>query len=151
MYFADPNSPCSGDRVENAKKLLRQYFPRARTSARSAEPTWTPAGVLEKGSIGRPAARFARWVFGTLGLLVLALTALVPKLAGNEPSLSTQQDRGLLIHWQAAPGTSLQEMTRITGVVMTELQGIPGQQGGAPIWLGPDGRPVGQRQYGEIR
>ena len=84
-------------------------------------------GVLEKrfdrsarGSI-RP-----RWVFGALAVLALALTALVPQLAGHKPMLPALQDRDVLIHWQAAPGTSLQEMSRITGVATRELQGISG-------------------------
>src|SRR6476619_5105170 len=35
------------------------------------------------------------------------------------------QDRDLLIHWSAAPGTSLQEMTRITGAA-AELRAVSG-------------------------
>jgi len=85
------------------------------------------AGVLERGfdRSARGSVR-PRWVFGTLAVLALALTTLVPQLGSNEPVLPPLQDRDLLIHWEAAPGTSLQEMTRITDAAAAELRGISG-------------------------
>jgi Cu/Ag efflux pump CusA len=69
--------------------------------------------------VGRP-----RWALGIWGAL-LALGLAVLPLAGHAmiPSL---QDRDLLIHWEAAPGTSLPEMNRVTGLVVQELRTIPG-------------------------
>jgi Cu/Ag efflux pump CusA len=67
-----------------------------------------------------------RWVFGSLAVLTLAMVALVPQLERGEAMLPAMQDRDLLIHWDAAPGTSLQEMTRITGAAAGELRGISG-------------------------
>ena len=37
------------------------------------------------------------------------------------------QDRDLLIHWEAAPGTSLPEMNRITALVARSYETIPGR------------------------
>jgi Cu/Ag efflux pump CusA len=69
--------------------------------------------------IRRPRWAFIIWA----GLLVLGLAVL--PLAGRSmvPSLT---ERDLLIHWDGAPGTSLPEMDRITGLVVQELGSIPG-------------------------
>jgi Cu/Ag efflux pump CusA len=65
-------------------------------------------------------------LFGTLGVLALALVALVPQLMAGGAMLPSLQDRDLLIQWRAAPGTSLTEMTRITAAAAAELRGLPG-------------------------
>jgi CzcA family heavy metal efflux pump len=68
--------------------------------------------------------RRPRWALGIwAGLLALGLAVL--PLAGHAmiPSL---QDQDMLIHWEGAPGTSLPEMNRVTGLVVQELQAIPG-------------------------
>jgi Cu/Ag efflux pump CusA len=79
--------------------------------------------------------RFDRWarpflgrsrLLGTVAVLVAATAALVPQLLVHGPMLPSLQDRDLLIRWQAAPGTSLTEMTRITGTVASELRGVAG-------------------------
>jgi Cu/Ag efflux pump CusA len=85
------------------------------------------AAVLERGfdRVARGSVR-PRWVFGTLAVLAVAMIALVPQLTRSTTVLPALQDRDLLIHWQAAPGTSLTEMTRITDAAAAELRGISG-------------------------
>ena len=68
----------------------------------------------------RPAPLYA----GVALLMVAAVTAL--PLLGGRPLVPTLRDRDLLIHWQAAPGTSLTEMNRITARASRELRTIPG-------------------------
>ncbi len=60
------------------------------------------------------------------GVLVLALLAIIPQATGNSPLLPALQDRNLLLHVQALPGTSLIEMDRITAAAGNELQALPG-------------------------
>jgi Cu/Ag efflux pump CusA len=69
--------------------------------------------------VGRP-----RWALGIWGALVALGLAVLP-LTGNA-MLPSLQDRDLLIHWEGAPGTSLPEMNRVTGLAVQELQAIPG-------------------------
>jgi len=66
-----------------------------------------------------------RWAYRTVAILLAVGFAAIPQLDGRSlvPSL---QDRNLLIHWEAAPGTSLPEMTRITTAATRELRSIPG-------------------------
>src|SRR5712691_8709950 len=59
------------------------------------------------------------------GVLVIALVAIIPQ-AGNGSLLPALQDRNLLLHVQALPGTSLIEMDRITAAAGNELQTLPG-------------------------
>jgi Cu/Ag efflux pump CusA len=68
----------------------------------------------------RPAPLYA----GVALLMVAAVTVL--PLLGGRPLVPTLRDRDLLIHWQAAPGTSLTEMNRITARASRELRTIPG-------------------------
>ena len=65
-------------------------------------------------------------LFSTLGVLVVAMVALVPQLIDRGPMLPSLQDRDLLVQWQAAPATSLTEMSRITNAAAAELRGLPG-------------------------
>ncbi len=69
--------------------------------------------------VGRP-----RWALGIWGALVALGLAVLP-LTGNA-MLPSLQDRDLLTHWEGAPGTSLPEMNRVTGLAVQELQAIPG-------------------------
>ena len=50
------------------------------------------------------------------------------------------QDRDLLIHWEAAPGTSLPEMNRITTLVSQELERFPACATSAPTSGAPSPR-----------
>ncbi len=67
-------------------------------------------------------------VFGTLAVLTVALVALVPLLRTHDDALPTLQDRNVLVHWAAAPGTSLTEMSRITAAAGAQLRALAGVQ-----------------------
>jgi Cu/Ag efflux pump CusA len=72
--------------------------------------------------LGRP-----RWAFATAGVLLVVGVAVVPFLTTRAP-LPTPQDRNVLVHWEAVPGTSLTEMDRITAAASRDLRAIPGVQ-----------------------
>src|SRR5580704_9612372 len=78
--------------------------------------------IFDRGfaAIARP-----RRALALAGVLVLALLAIIPQ-AGNGSLLPALQDRNLLLHVQALPGTSLTEMDRITAAAGNELQTLPG-------------------------
>src|SRR6201987_5615962 len=102
--------------------------------------------LLLRGPNGRGARRPGRLVRGTrrifdrgvaaiarphrawalAGVLALALLAIIPQTGGNSSLLPALQDRNLLLHVEAAPGTSLIEMDRITATAGNELQTLPG-------------------------
>jgi Cu/Ag efflux pump CusA len=87
--------------------------------------SWADRAVALLGPVmaGRP------WR-ACLAALVLAVTAglaVLPQLGGpGRTPLPIPQDRHLLVHWQAAPGTSLPEMTRITDRIVRELRTVGG-------------------------
>ena len=94
-------------------------------------PRPSPLSRLASGAFERTVPRFAgrtRWLSAVVALLLalpmLALVAL-PR-DGASSLLPSPQDRSLLIHWEAAPGTSLQEMVRITKAAVRELGSVPG-------------------------
>ena len=58
-------------------------------------------------------------------LAVLALLVL-PTRAGRPGDTRPAQDRSLVVDLQAAPGTALAEMNRITTVAAAELSGLAG-------------------------
>src|SRR5205823_6094175 len=60
------------------------------------------------------------------GVLVLALLAIIPQTSGNGSLLPALQDRNLLLHIQALPGTSLTEMDRIAAAAGNELKTLSG-------------------------
>ena len=70
-------------------------------------------------------ARRPRWAYATLAILLLAACAAAPQLGGGS-LFPSPQDRSLLIHWDAAPGTSLPEMVRVTTAATRELSAVPG-------------------------
>src|SRR4029077_16521998 len=78
--------------------------------------------IFDRGfaAIARPGRAWA-----LAGVLVLALLAIIPQ-TGNASLLPALQDRTLLLHVQALPGTSLVEMDRITAAAGNELQTLPG-------------------------
>jgi Cu/Ag efflux pump CusA len=61
---------------------------------------------------------------------VAALVGLltVPQSAGLAPALPSFKTRELLIHWDAAAGTSRQEMVRVISRATQELRALPGVQ-----------------------
>jgi len=71
-----------------------------------------------------PMVNRPRWGFALAGALLAVGLMVVPSL--GQSMLPAFQDRDLLVHWEAAPGTSLPEMTRITTLVSQELETIPG-------------------------
>ena len=79
--------------------------------------------IFDRGfsAIARPGRAWA-----LAGVLVLALLAIIPQAGGNSSLLPALQDRNLLLHVEAAPGTSLIEMDRITATAGNELQTLPG-------------------------
>jgi Cu/Ag efflux pump CusA len=79
--------------------------------------------IFDRGfaAIARPGRAWA-----LAGVLVLALLAIIPQTSPNSSVLPALQDRNLLLHVEAAPGTSLIEMDRITATAGNELQTLPG-------------------------
>jgi Cu/Ag efflux pump CusA len=66
-----------------------------------------------------------RQAFAAVGILLLCGLAVLPQLT-SRPTLPTLQDRDLLVRWQAVPGTSITEMSRITAAAIHELRAVPG-------------------------
>jgi Cu/Ag efflux pump CusA len=91
-------------------------------------------GGREPRAGGGPAARYAaalgrvvakpRWVFAGAAVALLAGLALIPLLHG--PVIPSFQDRNLLAHLDAPPGTSRPEMARILERASRELRATPG-------------------------
>jgi Cu/Ag efflux pump CusA len=66
---------------------------------------------------------------GATALVLLALIlALLPQLQSPDTIIPGSKDRDLLVTWNAAPGTSLPEMDRITSRITSELSGMSGVQ-----------------------
>jgi len=100
-------------RGPNGRQRERRPGPLARGTRR----------IFDRGfaAVARPGRAWA-----LAGVLVLALVAIIPQTGGNSPLLPALQDRNLLLHVQALPGTSLIEMDRITAAAGNELQTLPG-------------------------
>jgi Cu/Ag efflux pump CusA len=93
------------------------------------EPRTGPLGRAGRWLFDRTVPRFASrpgWAYGIGAALVLGLLAVVPQVTGGGSLVPAGQDRSLLIHWQAAPGTSLTEMDRITTAATRELASVSG-------------------------
>ncbi len=77
-------------------------------------------------------AMLSRFVAGKRSVYVAVAVALVagilglPTLFGATASLPPLQDRNLVVAWEAAPGTSRQEMNRVTELAGRELRALPG-------------------------
>ena len=63
--------------------------------------------------------------YAAVGVLLLCGLAVLPQLTSH-PTLPRLQDRDLLVRWQAVPGTSINEMSRITAAATQELRAVPG-------------------------
>lgn len=77
------------------------------------------ASVLPR-LLARPAYSLA-----AAGVLLLAGLAVLPALR-HQTVAPALQDRDLLVSWQGAPGTSLPEMNRLTGLASRELRAVSG-------------------------
>jgi len=100
--------------------LLRGEPPEPRTGPLSRAGRWL---------FDRTVPRFASqsgWAYAVVAALVLGLLAALPQVTGGGSLVPATQDRSLLIHWQAVPGTSLTEMDRITTAATRELASVSG-------------------------
>jgi CzcA family heavy metal efflux pump len=70
--------------------------------------------------------RRPRALLAAAAVLVLATLTVIPQLRSDRVMLPTFQDRELTVHLQAAAGTSLPEMQRLTARAGAELRGLPG-------------------------
>ena len=93
-----------------------------------AEPRRRPLDRLA----GRLFDRSVSWLagrpllaIGAVAILSAAALVAVPNIS-QQSLLPSPQDGSLLIHWQAEPGTSLPEMTRITTQATRQLAAIRG-------------------------
>ena len=86
------------------------------------------ARVIERAftAISPKFVRAPRAVYAAVAVLILAGLALIPQLTSNKSSLPVLQDRDLAIHWQAGPGTSLPEVTRLTTLATRDLRAVSG-------------------------
>jgi Cu/Ag efflux pump CusA len=66
-----------------------------------------------------------RRAYAAVGILLLCGLAVLPQLTSHA-TLPRLQDRDLLVRWQAIPGTSITEMSRITAAATQELRAVPG-------------------------
>jgi len=98
---------------------------RGEPAGRPSSPLARPAGWLFDRSV--PAfARRPVWAWAVVAVLAAGLLTIVPQVGGSSSLLPSPQDRSLVIQWQAAPGTSLTEMDRITTAATREVARIPG-------------------------
>lgn len=97
----------------------------------AAEPrTGILARAVRRG-FDRTAPRFLSsppLAYASVGVLVLVGLAAVPQLHGDH-LLPASHDRDMLVRLRAVPGTSLQEMDRITGAISREVDAIRGIRG----------------------
>lgn len=95
----------------------------------TAEPRPSPLARWLRRPLDRAVAAFARrpvWAYAAVAALAVAALAAVPQVGGGRSLLPSPQDRSLLIHWDAAPGTSLAEMDRVTASAVRELGTVRG-------------------------
>lgn len=105
----------------------------------------TPALTLllvRKGTLDRREPPSAAWLRRTCGrvlpavaqrgwlalgvLVVVGAAGIVVGARSERELLPSFRDRDVLVAWQGAPGTSLPEMDRITGLAAAELRTLPG-------------------------
>ncbi|HKR98752.1 MAG TPA: efflux RND transporter permease subunit, partial [Candidatus Dormibacteraeota bacterium] len=94
-------------------------------------------GKVSSGPLGRFALRTfdsttgalmshrRRALAGAAVLAALVAGLLVPQIAGTV-RVNTPTDRNLLVRWQASPGTSLEESTRVVTEAAAAVRGISG-------------------------
>ena len=98
---------------------------RLTTAGRSKSPGLRAAQARYDRSVGRLTSS-VRPGLVTAGVLLAIGVAAVPFIDRDDSVVPDLRDRDLLVHWEGAPGTSLPEMTRITGRVGEELDELPG-------------------------
>jgi Cu/Ag efflux pump CusA len=89
---------------------------------------WSPAGRVVLAGVQAALVRLLSRpvpVVAAAAVLVLAALAMLPLLRDQRVS-PPLQDRDLLVTWQAAGGTSLPEMDRLTALASRELRAVPG-------------------------
>src|SRR5207244_2768937 len=70
--------------------------------------------------------RSPRIASATAAVLLLGGAALLPALNTPDSIVPSFRDTTFLVHWTAAPATSITEMDRITGRAVAELKALPG-------------------------
>lgn len=103
VFFLPPASASRG-RGNQAMQRLRIRYGRALS-----------------GRGGRPVA-----VFAATAVMALAALALAPQLVPGRPVVPVLADNTLVVQWSGAPGTSDQEMVRITNAAADELRAVTG-------------------------
>jgi CzcA family heavy metal efflux pump len=91
------------------------------TASKAGDRVRQGYGRMLSGLVGRPVPAYAAAAAMTVAVLLclpFVGTSLLPEFA----------ERDLVMHWTTAPGTSLTEMRRITGRVMSDLKAVPGVQ-----------------------
>jgi Cu/Ag efflux pump CusA len=94
----------------------------------TAIPRTSPVLRLAGRVFDRTVARWVRrprWAYATAAALLAAGLAVAPQLGTRAP-LPEPQDRNVLVHWEAVPGTSLQEMDRVTTAATQDLRNLSG-------------------------
>ncbi|TMD95947.1 MAG: efflux RND transporter permease subunit [Chloroflexi bacterium] len=99
---------------------------RGDTSAPRTSPVLRLAARVFDGTVARWARR-PRWAYASVAALIAIGLAVVPQLNTRAP-LPPPQDRNVLVHWEGLPGTSLEEMDRITGMASQDLRKLAGVQ-----------------------
>jgi Cu/Ag efflux pump CusA len=88
--------------------------------APSPDPIAVRVDRAVTASAGRP-----KWAYA--GAIVVVVAAVLAITQARTDSVIPQlQDRNVLVQWQAAPGTSLAEMDRITAAAGASLRSMPG-------------------------
>lgn len=88
----------------------------------------TPLAARMARGYGAAVARWLarpRWSMGVAAVLTL-LTLAAMAMLGGRPVAPTLHERDLLVAWETVPGTSRQEMDRVTAALTTELRAVPG-------------------------
>ena len=99
----------------------------------AGRPPRSPLAELGARSVRQAATAVVTrpwWAYGGLVVLLVALVGgLVmagPTISGGRSLIPAPQDRDLLVRWQAAAGTSLPEMDRLTADASARLRAVPG-------------------------
>ncbi|HEX3607206.1 MAG TPA: efflux RND transporter permease subunit [Candidatus Dormibacteraeota bacterium] len=99
---------------------------RGDTAAPRTSPVLRLAARVFDGTVARWVRR-PRWAYASVAALLAVGLAVLPQLNTRAP-LPAPQDRNVLVHWEAIPGTSLQEMDRVTSMATQDLRKLSGVQ-----------------------